>query len=186
MKSSQHMTDEELIQGCIANRAECQKALFERHKSRLMAICMRYAADQDEAHDMLQDGFIKIFDKLETYNQQGKLVGWMCRIMINNCLDQLRRTRHQRHHVEIDEASQLSAGAYDVLAQLSVQDILRYIQALPQGYRTVFNLFAIEGYSHKEIAEQLEINENTSKSQFRKARLQLMQMIEQNNKVVNK
>lgn len=178
------MTDEQLIHGCIKGKPDCQKALYEKYNGKLMGICLRYAKDEHEAHDMLQDGFIKIFNKLESYNGKGSLAAWLCRLVVNNCLDHLRKTKNQRKHVEVDLADTYENASHEIMSKLSAQDILGYIQELPQGYRTVFNMFAIEGYSHKEIGQELGITENTSKSQYRKARLQLMHMIEQNNKVL--
>jgi RNA polymerase sigma-70 factor (ECF subfamily) len=180
------MTDEQLIEGCIKGKPDYQKALYEKYNRKLMGICLRYAIDEHEAHDMLQDGFIKIFNKLESYNGKGSLAGWLCRLVVNNCLDHLRRTKHQRKHVEMDLADTYENASSEIISKLSAQDILSYIQQLPSGYKTVFNMFAIEGYSHKEIAEELGVTENTSKSQYRKARLQLIKMIEENNKVLKR
>tara|TARA_Y100000782_G_scaffold115250_1_gene156214 strand:+ start:1760 stop:2299 length:540 start_codon:yes stop_codon:yes gene_type:complete len=178
------MTDEQIIEGCKQGKADCQKALFDQYKRKLMGVCLRYAGDEDEAHDMLQDGFVKIFQKLDTFNNKGSLVAWMCRLMINNCLDHLRKTKYQRMHVEVEQAEKMDNVQDDVIAAISAKDILRYISEMPTGYRTVFNMFAIEGYSHKEIAEELGVTENTSKSQYRKARFYLMEVIEKNNKVL--
>ncbi len=178
------MTDEQIIEGCINGKPDFQRALYDKYNRKLMGICMRYAKDQHEAHDLLQDGFIKIFNKLGSYNGKGALGAWLCRLMVNNCLDHIRKTKNQRNHVEVDLADTYENATSEILSNLSVQDILKYIQQLPTGYKTVFNMFAIEGYSHREIAEELGVTENTSKSQFRKARLQLIEIIEHNNKVL--
>jgi len=171
------MTDEQLIEKCIAGNAVAQRQLYDQFAKKMMGVCLRYAGGQDEAQDILQDGFIKIFQNLHRYEGKGSFEGWVRRTIVNTALDSYRKNKISRQHVEIDEASFLTASGEDVISSIAAQDLLGIIQKLPSGYRTVFNLFAIEGYSHKEIADQMEITESTSKSQYRKAKAYLRNLI---------
>lgn len=167
------MTDDELVRGCIAQDPVAQKALYERYARKMMGICMRYAKDRDQAQDMLQDGFVKVFQKMDLYRGDGPLGGWISRTMVNTALDHLRRNKPFEYSVDLSEAEHLHPESPKALANISTDELMGLIQALPPGYRAVFNLFAIEGYPHKEIAEMLGISENTSKSQYMKARAYL-------------
>lgn len=142
-----------------------------------MSICMRYAKDHDQAQDMLQDGFVKVFQKLDHFRGDGPLGGWIARTMVNTSLDHIRRNKPYDHSVDLTEAEYLHKEDPKVLANMTTDELMGLIQALPTGYRTVFNLFAIEGYPHKDIAEMLGISENTSKSQFMKARAYLRKQL---------
>ncbi len=171
------MTDDELVQGCIIGDAIAQKALYQRFARKMMSICMRYAKDRDQAQDMLQDGFVKVFQKLDHFRGDGPLGGWIARTMVNTSLDHIRRNKPYDHSVDLTEAEYLHKEDPKVMDNMSTDELMALIQALPTGYRTVFNLFAIEGYPHKEIAEMLGISENTSKSQFMKARAYLRKLL---------
>lgn len=177
------MTEVELIQACIENNQRAQKRLFDEFSPRLMGVCLRYASGRDEANDMLQDGFIKIFQKLETYNGKGSFAGWLHRTVVNTCLDQIRKNTKFLSHVEIEKAEYQAFSDETTLSQLHTQELLNLIQQLPNGYKVVFNMFGIEGYSHKEIAEMLGISESTSKSQYRKARLTLQKAVRDLDKI---
>lgn len=166
-----------MITACLKNNPRAQKALFEKYSGKLMGVCLRYATDRDEAQDMLQDGFVKIFQKLDSYTGEGSFGGWVHRLMVNTCLDALRKNKAMGFSVEIEKADFQMDGVEDALSQLRTQDLLRLIQDLPDGYRVVFNMFAIEGYGHAEIAESLGISENTSKSQYRKAKFKLQEAL---------
>lgn len=167
------MTEDELIKACIDNNSRAQKTLFETYSPRLMGVCMRYAEDRDAAQDMLQDGFIKIFQKLSAYKGSGSFGGWAHRTMVNTCLDAIRKNSKFKYAVDIEDAEHLVQIKETAYSDIRTKELLKLIQALPEGYKVVFNMFAIEGYGHKEIAEELDIAENTSKSQYRKARLWL-------------
>ena len=167
------MTEEELIKACLNKNARAQKLLFETYSPRLMGVCLRYAENRDEANDMLQDGFIKIFQKLESYSGKGSFGGWVHRTMSNTCLDAIRKNKKYKFGVELEKAEDQVHANESAFSEIRTKELLQLIQKLPDGYRVVFNMFAIEGYGHKEIADQLEITENTSKSQYRKARLWL-------------
>ena len=177
------MTEDELIKACLQNNQRAQKVLFDTHSPRLMGVCLRYASDRDEAQDMLQDGFIKIFQKLDTYTGEGAFGGWIHKLIVNTCLDHIRRTKKLGFAVEIDKEDASWSEAEDALSQMRTKELLELIQKLPEGYRIVFNMFAIEGYGHREISEMLDIAENTSKSQYRKAKIWLQNAIERLDKV---
>lgn len=172
------LNDEALINGCIAGDPRSQKALYDRYASKMLGVCMRYAVDESEAYDMLQDGFIKVFGKMKAFENTGSFEGWVRRTMVNTCLDHLRKNKNRKYQVDIDEVNDLQLDQPTAIDKMNAEVLIGMLRYLPDGYRTVFNLFAIEGYSHKEIAEQLGVSENTSKSQFRKARLQLQQLLE--------
>ena len=142
-----------------------------------MSICMRYSHNREQAQDMLQDGFVKVFQKMDHFRGDGPLGGWIARTMVNTALDHIRRNKPYDHSLDLTEAEHLHQEDEQVLSAMSTDELMELIQALPTGYRTVFNLFAIEGFAHKEIAEMLSISENTSKSQFMKARAYLRKLL---------
>ena len=171
------MTDEELVSGCISKNPSAQKLLFERFSRKMMGVCLRYADRGEEAEDMLQNGFIRVFDKIETFRGSGSLEGWIRKIVVNESLTYLRKNKAMRLNVDIDDAKYMIPGNSHVGENMNEKDLLKMIQQLPIGFRTVFNMYAIEGYSHKEIAEQLGISEGTSKSQYSRARAHLQNML---------
>ena len=171
------MTDEELIDQCLRNDHRAQKALFDRFSRKMMSVCLRYAETRDEAEDILQDGFVKVFSRLSSYKRQGSFEGWIRRTMVNTALDHLRKVKANRIDVDLSEAEYLAGEDEKVLSNMRTEEVMGLIREMPTGYRTVFNLFAIEGYSHQEIAEELGVTESTSKTQYRKARNYLMNII---------
>lgn len=171
------MTDEQLVKGCVKGDPIAQKTLYQQFGRKMMSICMRYANNRDQAQDMLQDGFVKVFQKIDHYRGEGPLGGWMARTMVNTALDHIRRNKPYDHSLDLTEAEHLHQEDEQVLTSMSTDELMDLIQALPTGYRTVFNLFVIEGYAHKEIADMLGISENTSKSQFMKARAYLRKLL---------
>lgn len=172
------MSDEELVSGCLRQDGVAQRALFDRFAQPMMAVCVRYAGNPMEAQDMLQEGFVKVFEKLGQYRGDGPLGGWIRRIMVNEALIYLRKHQRHRNIGAIDEENDDAPVDASVLDSLGAEMLINLIAALPAGYRTVFNLYAVEGYSHKEIAEQLGISENTSKTQYHKAKQQLRTQLE--------
>ena len=142
-----------------------------------MGVCLRYADRGEEAEDMLQNGFIRVFDKIETFRGSGSLEGWIRRIVVNESLTYLRKNKAMRLNIDIEDATYMIPGNSHVGETMNEKDLLKMIQQLPIGFRTVFNMYAIEGYSHKEIAEQLGISEGTSKSQYSRARVHLQNML---------
>ncbi len=167
------MNEDILVKKCIEGDNRAQKKLFDLFAPKLFGVCLRYMKDHDLAQDTLQDGFVKIFTKLSDYNGKGSFEGWMRRITVNTCLDQLRKDQKLKVNTPIDDVSFLVKDNHWIEEELTAKDLLKLVESLPDGYRVVFNMFAIEGYSHKEIAEQLNISENTSKSQFSRAKSHL-------------
>ncbi len=171
------MSDESLIKACVKGEEWANRQLFDKLSPKMMAVCLRYANDEDEAFDLLQDGFIKVFQKIHLFKFDGSFEGWVRRTMVNTCLDHIRKNKKLKNHQSIEESNFEHPHNELISSDINTQELLKLIQRLPDGYRTVFNLFAIEGYSHKEIGDQLGVTENTSKSQFRKAKLQLQQWV---------
>ena len=147
--------------------------LYKQFASRMFGVCLRYARNRMDAEDILQDGFIKVFNNLKHFRSQGSIEGWLRRIMINTAINYYKKSSLRYHiNIDIDTGNIEDNEIYneDIISNLSVKELLSFIQDLPEGYRMVFNLYAIEGYKHKEIGEMLDISENTSKSQFAMAR----------------
>ncbi|HTX89317.1 MAG TPA: sigma-70 family RNA polymerase sigma factor [Bacteroidales bacterium] len=148
--------------------------LYRKYASTMMALCMRYARDRSEAEDLLQEGFLKVFQNISSYRKEGSFEGWIKRIMINNALNQFRKNKRLPFHKDIEEINEIeilsAEEAKEVDFQISSDTLLSLIQKLPPGYRVVFNMYVFEEYSHKDIAESLNISENTSKTQLLKAR----------------
>ncbi|MEQ8908968.1 MAG: RNA polymerase sigma factor [Vicingaceae bacterium] len=177
----QSMSDEEMLEGCKAHKEHAQKQLFDRYSGLMTGVCMRYADRYEEAQDMVQDGFIKVFKKIGSFTGKGSLEGWIRKIMVNTALDHLRKRKKERFNVDVDEVEYKLKDEQEIIASLQADDLLKLVQSLPTGYRTVFNMYAIEGYTHKEIANELGVSENTSKSQYSRARSLLQKKLEQLN-----
>jgi len=173
------MTDLELIEGCIDNDPIAQKKLYAAFAPKMMGVAYRYANSQEDAQDILQDSFVKVFDRIESFKKEGSLVGWVRRIVVNTALDYLRKQKKDKRNVSLSEAEYLASDKDFIIERLSAEEILQLLKTMPQGYKTIFNLYAIEGYSHKEIAAELEISENTSKSQYSRAKGFMRKLIEQ-------
>jgi RNA polymerase sigma-70 factor (ECF subfamily) len=172
------LNDEQLVKKCLEKDSLAQKQLFEFYSKRMMGVCLRYSKDRDEAQEVLQIGFIKVFEKLTLYNGKGSLEGWIRKVVVNTALDNIRKNKKYLDNVEVDKVDyQLQNDDVSGYDNLKAQDLLAIIQAMPTGFKTVFNLFAIEGYSHKEIAEELNISVSTSKSQYSRARAYLKRII---------
>ncbi len=175
-------TEDDLVAACIRKERWAQKVLYEEYYPRMMGLCLRYAGNQDEALDILHEGFIKVFKNMHRYEPGTSLSSWIRRIMVNTAIDYYRKMVRRRTE-DIDMAYHVDAGDVDALSQMSEQEILEAIQELTPAYRAVFNLYVIEGYSHKEIAELLDITESTSRSNLVKARLRLQAILTERNKV---
>jgi RNA polymerase sigma factor (sigma-70 family) len=168
--------EEELIKGCLRQDRSAQQQLYDLFSSKMYGICYRYVKNPMEAEDILITAFTKIFERIEQFKGDGSFEGWVRRIMVNEALTHLRKSRTMYLETEIEQADR--EPDYDRLADhLEAEDLLKMIQQLPAGYRVVFNMHAIDGYSHKEIAEQLGISENTSKSQLSRARTYLQKVL---------
>jgi RNA polymerase sigma-70 factor (ECF subfamily) len=164
------MTEEEIVKGCLRGDAGSQKALYEQHAGRMMSLCLRYMGSRQEAEDVFQEGFVRVFEKLHQFSGTGNLGGWIRMVIVNTALVQLRKNRKMNYDDSLEANEQSNAGDPEVLSAISHAELMALIGSMPSGYRTVFNLFAVEGYGHKEISEMLGISENTSKTQFLKAR----------------
>lgn len=175
--------DIELIHKCIKGELKAQRELYERYAAKLMPVAMRYGRSQADAEDILQDAFIKIFNSLESFRQEAQFLTWLKRIVVNTAINHNRKKLYQQPMLDIDKTS-LYVENDLALSHLHVQELMAMMQKLPVGCRTVFNLFAIEGYGHKEIAEMMEITEGTSKSQYARARALLKVMVEDANRVL--
>lgn len=173
------MKESALVKKCIDGDQKAQRALFEMYAPKMLGVCLRYAKNQEQAEDVLQDGFIKVFKNLSKFSGSGSLEGWVRRIMVNTSLDQIRKDVKFQDNVDFDEVDfKIETNSF-IVEGLEAEDLLLLINSMPDGYKTVFNLFAIEGYSHKEIADQLSITENTSKSQYSRARSFLQQKLKE-------
>ncbi len=167
-----------IIKGCIAGDRTAQYQLYQMFSRDVMGLCMRYAKDRAEAEDMMQEGFIKIYGDLYQYRPIGALGAWIRRVVINSCLRYIRKRKKLVFNEYSDESIQRMETNEDVVSDMSAKELVQLVQQLPDGYRTVFNLYVIEGYSHKEIAEQLDISVNTSKSQLSRAKSYLRNLLE--------
>ncbi len=171
--SSAGMSDSTLVNKCKEGDQRAQRKLFEKYAPKMMGVCMRYMKNTDLAEDVLQEGFVKVFTKLDFFKGDGSLEGWIRRIIVNTALDHLRKNLKFRDDQDVDEVGyRIEQSTYSG-DPLNEEDLLKLINGMPAGYRIVFNMFAIEGYSHKEIADELGISENTSKSQYSRARAYL-------------
>jgi RNA polymerase sigma factor (sigma-70 family) len=177
MKLEHKHTLEDLLEGCKAGDRKSQEMLYNACSSKMLGVCMRYAKDHFEAEDMMQTGFIKIFKKINDFRGDGSFEGWMRRIMVHTSIEFYRKNLRSLNVVDIDESHEQSATTAFDMSSINVKDLMRLIQNLSNGYRLVFNMYAIEGYSHKEIAEQLGITEGASKSQLSRARAILREQI---------
>ncbi len=171
-----HQNEQQFIAALARGNREAQRLLYEEYYGTLMSICQRYAGSEDEAMDLLHESFIKIFKKISHYESGTALVAWMRRITVNTAIDQYRRNGRRRTE-DLDKAYNVSTDAPDIFAQFGAREILAAVQQLPPTYRTIFNLYVVEGYSHREIGEQLQITESTSRSNLVKARGKLQKML---------
>ena len=172
-------TDEDLIKGCIRKEREAQKELYDRYADILLGICARYASDTAEAEDILQEGFVRIFTYITDFSAKGSLFNWMRKIMINTAITVYHRNRKHRYHQEIEAVQEPSRDVMPGSSDFTHEELLIVLRSLPEGYRIIFNLYAVEGFRHKEIAEMLGIDVNTSKSQYSRARRFLRKKLEE-------
>lgn len=162
-------TDEKIINGCIHGDRNSQELLYRKFGNKMYSVCLVYANDRDEAKDILQEGFIKVFTSIKKYNGDGSLGGWIRRIIVNTAIDYYRKTLKEQKNEEIENAGNIEMN-FDVLEGMQAKELMELVRKLPEGARLVFNLYVVEGYNHKEIAEMLNINIGTSKSQFARAK----------------
>jgi len=172
-------SDSDILNGCIKGRPSAQRELYEKYSRLLLGICMRYASSLEEAEDILQEGFVKIFLNIDHFKGEGSLMAWMRRIMINTAITAYHKSLKHRYHEDITEVRETEmSNAEWGESDFTAEELAKIIQHMPEGYRMVFNLYAVEGYKHREIADLLEIDENTSKSQYSRARRWLQERLE--------
>ncbi|MDF1866112.1 MAG: sigma-70 family RNA polymerase sigma factor [Saprospiraceae bacterium] len=175
MKTSQ---EEQLVKSCLRGDSTAQRALYEHFKVPMFRLCLRYAKDRPEAEDLLQDGFIRVFLDLHQYKFNGALGGWIRRVIVNVALQHIRKNKKMSNVVELETVVNDYQTDEDVFSNMGVKALTKIIQKLPPGYRAVFNMYVIEGYSHKEIAEKMNFTVGSSKSQLSKAKAMLREMLE--------
>ncbi len=168
--------EKDLIEACIQKERWAQKSLYENYYGTLMGVCLRYSNNREDALDILHDGFIKIFKHISKYQPGTSLVAWMRRIMVNTAIDFYRKAVRRRTE-DLDKVYDMQINDADAISMLSQKEVLEAVRSLTPSYRTVFNLYVIEGFSHREIAEKLDITESTSRSNLVKARMKLKQII---------
>jgi RNA polymerase sigma factor (sigma-70 family) len=172
------ISEEELRQGCIDGRADYQRLLYDYFSPRMFGICLRYANDYHHAEDILQEGFIKIFRNIDKFRGDGSFEGWIKKIFINTAIEHYRKSVNHSGHAELEPNVMVRYISEKATDNLATQDLMKIVQQLSPGYRTIFNLYVIEGYSHREIAETMGISEGTSKSQLARARNILKKRVE--------
>jgi len=170
------MKEEDLIKGCIDENSGCQRELYDKYAGKMFSVCLRYASTREDAEDALQEAFIRIFDNISKFRGEGSFEGWMRRITVHTVLRLIQKKSPLKYAEDTSVLTKVSTAS-DVISQLSEKDILGLISRLPSGYKIVFNMYAIEGFSHGEIAENLGISEGTSRSQYSRAKKHLQHFI---------
>ena len=178
LPSNYNLSETDIIQGCLTGNPKMQEALYKRLSAKMYSVCLRYAGNADDAQDLLQEGFIKVFRNLDKYRGDGSFEGWVRRIFVNTSIEQYRKKSLALQKATDVENVVMEDKEWNVLDKLAERDILKMVQELSPGYKMVFNMHVIEGYSHKEIADMLGINEGTSKSQLARAKAVLQKMVE--------
>ena len=167
------MTEEALLKGCLSNNATAQRELYNKYSSKMLSVCYRYAHNREDAEDMLQEGFIKVFLQIHTFENRGAFEGWIRRIIVHTCINILKKNKKFNESVDIIHATGIQVREESIPAIIQAKQVVECIRMLPIGYRTVLNLYAVEGYSHREIAGMLDIEESTSRSQYTRAKAML-------------
>ena len=167
------MTEEAILKGCLENNAGAQKELYNRYSPKMLSVCYRFAHNREDAEDMLQEGFIKIFSQMHTFGNRGAFEGWIRRIIVHTCINILKKNKKFNESVDIIHATGAMVREESVPSIVQAKQIVECIRMLPIGYRTVLNLYALEGYSHREIGVMLDIEESTSRSQYTRAKAML-------------
>lgn len=167
------MTEEAILKGCLNNHPAAQRELYNKYSAKMLAVCYRYGHNREDAEDMLQEGFIKVFLQIHTFENRGAFEGWIRRIMVHTCINILKKNKKFNESVDIIYATGIQIREESVPAIVQAKQVVECIRLLPIGYRTVLNLYAVEGYSHREIADMLDIEESTSRSQYTRAKAML-------------
>ena len=167
------MTEEAIIRGCLKNESSAQRELYNTYSPKMLSVCYRYAINREDAEDMLQEGFVRVFSQLHSFEKRGSLEGWVRKVIVHTCINILKKNKKFNESVDLIYANKIHVREESIPAIVQAKQIVECIRLLPMGYRTVLNLFAIEGYSHKEVALLLDIEESTSRSQFTRAKAML-------------
>jgi RNA polymerase sigma factor (sigma-70 family) len=167
--SNHNVSENDLIEGCITGNRRMQELLYERFSPKMYAVCLRYASNSDDAQDLLQEGFIKVFRNLDKFRKEGSFEGWIRRVFVNTSIEHYRK-KVNLNSIGENEERIIEDSGWNVLDQLAEKDIIGLVQELSPGYRSVFNMYVIEGFSHKEIGDLMGISEGTSKSQLARAK----------------
>ena len=171
------MTEELMLAGCHKNNAASQEALYNRFSPRMLGVCYRFAKNREDAEDMLQEGFIKVFTQMHQYRNEGALEGWIRRIIVHTCINNLKKNKKFSDSLDIIHAHSVHVNEEMIPSIMQAKQVVECIRMLPLGYRTVLNLYAIEGFPHKEIAVMLDIEESTSRSQYTRAKAMLEEIL---------
>lgn len=173
------VTEKELIKRCSKQDRLAQQRLYETYSSKMLGVCIRYVSDRETAMDVMHDGFITVFAKIGDFRGEGSFEGWMRRIFVTTALGHLRKRNALTYAAPVEEVVDITNHEASVIERMEARELLKCVDALPEGYRVVLNLFAIEGYAHREIAEMLNITESTSRSQYFRAKATLCKMLEE-------
>jgi RNA polymerase sigma factor (sigma-70 family) len=171
------MTEELLLAGCLKNNAAAQEALYNRFSPRMLGVCYRFGKNREDAEDMLQEGFIKVFTQIHQYRGEGALEGWIRRIIVHTCINNLKKNKKFADSLDIIHAKSIYINEELIPSIMQAKQVVECIRMLPIGYRTVLNLYAVEGYPHKDIAAMLDIEESTSRSQYTRAKAMLEEIL---------
>ena len=171
------MTEELMLAGCLKNNATAQEALYSRFSPRMLGVCYRFAKNREDAEDMLQEGFIKVFTQMHQYRNEGALEGWIRRIIVHTCINHLKKNKKFSDSLDIIHANSVHINEEMIPSIMQAKQVVECIRMLPLGYRTVLNLYAIEGFPHKDIAAILDIEESTSRSQYTRAKAMLEEIL---------
>lgn len=175
---SMHQMDyNQLLKDCLKQKPEAQRKLYEHFAPSMLGVCFRYTKSLDDAEEVLQEGFVKVFNRLKQFKGEGELGGWIRKIMVNTALNFLKTNHKYRHELSYDESALHLVSTENPTVNLQTKELANLIRQLPTGYQTIFNLYAVEGYKHAEIASMLGINEGTSRSQYARARILLIEWI---------
>ncbi len=167
------MTEQAILVGCLKNDSTAQRELYNRYSPKMLSVCYRFSNNREDAEDMLQEGFIKIFTQINSFQNKGAFEGWVRKIIIHTCINFLKKNKKFKESIDLDEATYLAIKEETVPSIMQARQVVECIRLLPIGYKTVLNLYALEGYSHKEIADILDIEESTSRSQYTRAKVML-------------
>ena len=178
------MMEQTLIVGCLQNDAAAQRELYNKYSPKMLSVCYRFAHNREDAEDMLQEGFIKVFMQIHTFQNKGAFEGWIRRIVVHTCINFLKKHKKFTDNVDLAYATSIYVKEETIPSIMQAKQVVECIRLLPMGYKTVLNLYAIEGYSHKEIGAMLDIQESTSRSQYTRAKI-LLESVLIKKKIIN-